>query len=358
MTTKMPPRWLHQEQGLDFIHDLPGAMIAMEMGCGKSRCAIDHLNTIQAHRTLIICPLSVVDHVWPEQIATYTTRPLKVVPLGTRYGSVRTKLEAATTALAIRNTPAVLIVNIESCWRPPLASWLLAQPWDLLIVDESHRLKSPTGKASIWVSKLSDLIPRRLALTGTPMPHSPLDIFAQYRIVDKAVYGTNYQSFEDRYAIKTQRLVRKNMPEGPNPSTPAEAPEDFRTITVIKDFKDLEHMEELFHSRAFRVTADEALDLPPIMKTYHKVPLSKKAQANYIQMETEFIAELQNGYTLTAPNALTKLLRLQQITSGYAPTKDGNTIQIDHSKTRPSGTFWRAYSPMNPWWSSPGSTTT
>ena len=331
-TTATPPQWKHQTDALNFVRDLPGAMIAMEMGCGKSRCAIDLLEEIQAHRTLIICPLSIVDHVWPEQIETYSQRKLRVVPLGTRYQSVKDKLEAATNLLAPTTIPAVLIVNIESCWRPPLASWLMNQKWDLLIVDESHRLKTPAGKASLYVSRLADRVPRRLALTGTPMPNSPLDIYAQYRIVDKSIYGTNNQAFKDRYSITSEMLVRKNVPQQQG-SDPSNTEQEFMTISKVTDFKDLDHLEELFHSRAFRVTADEVLDLPPAMKTYYKVPLGPKAQTNYLQMEKEFIAQLQNGDILTAPNALAKLLRLQQITSGYAPTKDGGTIQIDQSKT-------------------------
>ena len=67
-------------------------------------------------------------------------------------------------------------------------------------MDESHRLKSPSGQISRWASQIADRSVRRLALTGTPMPHSPMDIYAQYRAVDKTIFGVSYQEFKNRYA--------------------------------------------------------------------------------------------------------------------------------------------------------------
>ena len=329
-TTVLPPRWDHQTKALDFIRPLPGAMLAMEMGCGKTRCAIDLMDEMEAHRSIILCPLSIVDHVWPEQIETFSSRNPRVIPLGNRYQSVQAKLQKAQLLLAPQNIPAVLIVNFESAWRSALGKWLLLQKWDLLIVDESHRLKTPTGKASLWASRLADLVPKRLALTGTPMPHSPLDIFAQYRIIDKTVYGTNHQSFHDQYSVTSDILVPTMIPHTKDMETP-----QFKYTSVKKTtgFKELDRLEQLFSTKAYRVTAKEALDLPPVLRTYHKVALSPSAQKAYIEMETNFVAELQTGETLKAPNILAKLLRLQQFTSGYAPTPDGGIVQLDSAKS-------------------------
>ena len=331
--TMAPPRWEHQTEALDFIRDKKGAMLAMEMGCGKSRCAVERIDELQAHRAIILCPLSIVDHVWPEQIRTYSTRKPRIITLGNRFQSVRDKLTRAQNLLAEPSVPAIVIINFESAWRDPFASWAINQKWDILIVDESHKLKAPAGKASLWVSRLSSLIPHRLALTGTPMPNSPLDIFAQYRIVDRSVYGTNYQAFETRYAVKTEILVRKPVPPGTENSDGSQTEPEYTTVAKVTDYKDLEHLEKLFYTKAYRVTADEALDLPPVLNTYQKVTLGPKAQRTYLQMENEFTAELQNGERLTAPNALAKLLRLQQITSGFAPSKSGDTIKVDNAKT-------------------------
>jgi SNF2 family DNA or RNA helicase len=53
----------------------------------------------------------------------------------------------------------------------------------------------------------------------------------------------------------------------------------------------------------------------------------------YRQLEKEMTAEISAG-TVTAANALTKLLRLQQATSGYARTDEAGTVLIDGMPTK------------------------
>ena len=64
--------WPHQQEAIDFVRDKPGAMLAIEMGAGKSLCNIALMNELECQRTLIVCPLSIVDHVWPAQILTHS----------------------------------------------------------------------------------------------------------------------------------------------------------------------------------------------------------------------------------------------------------------------------------------------
>ena len=45
---KPPQPWAHQTRALEFIRDKPGAMLAMEMGTGKTRVAIDHMEELEA----------------------------------------------------------------------------------------------------------------------------------------------------------------------------------------------------------------------------------------------------------------------------------------------------------------------
>ena len=58
MTNAAPPPkpWDHQVRALEFIRDKPGAMLAMDMGVGKTKIAIDLMEEIQAGRTLIMAP--------------------------------------------------------------------------------------------------------------------------------------------------------------------------------------------------------------------------------------------------------------------------------------------------------------
>ena len=215
----------------------------------------------------------------------------------------------------------MIIVNYESAYRNPIGPWLKDRMWDLLIMDESHRLKSPSGQTSRWVSQVADRSGRRLALTGTPMPHSPLDIYAQYRAIDKTVFGVSYQRFKTRCA--EFRIVGKRAGD-----------EEGGFIQSISGYQNLDELNEKFYGLAFRVTAAETLDLPGAIETYTHVNLNPRARKLYDEMAVKFRAELDSGETVTAANALVRLLRFQQLTSGFAVTSDGKTVEVDQAKSR------------------------
>ena len=325
---KPPQPWAHQTRALEFIRDKPGAMLAMEMGTGKTRVAIDHMEELEARRTLVLAPLSVVDHVWPREIRTHGRRPTTIISLGDKFPNVRAKLKQAVEGLALataRKGPAVVIVNYESACREPLAEWLKNIHWDLFIMDEAHRLKSPSGQTSRFTSQLADRSARRLALTGTPMPHSPMDIYAQYRAIDKRVYGVSYRAFKTRYAeFETVGKMINTRDERGNPLT--------YMPQAISGYQNLDELNQKFYTLAFRVTAAETLDLPGAIETYTHVELGRKARQLYDEMAVSFIAELETGEKITAANALARLVRFQQLTSGFASTPDGKIIEVDKAK--------------------------
>ena len=191
----------------------------------------------------------------------------------------------------------------------------------MLILDESHRAKAPTGVTAEWLAKLARTIPRRLGLTGTPMPHSPMDIFAQYRIIQPAIFGESYHRFRDRYAVIA------NPPKNPRPGTPKQAHENH-----IVNFKNRDELAELFHSIAFEVRSDDVLELPPVNRLTYRVSLKPQTMAIYQDLNRSLKATLESGQTIKTPNVLAQLTRLQQLTSGFAATRGQSPTKIDDAK--------------------------
>ena len=142
MMNSTPKAWEHQTRAAEFLRDKEGAMLAMEMGTGKSKCAIDHMEALDARLTLILAPLSVVDHVWPREIQRHGSREnITIIPLGTKAGTVREKMTKAAEGLRLataRKGPAIIIVNYESAYREPLGSFVKGIHWDLFVMDECH----------------------------------------------------------------------------------------------------------------------------------------------------------------------------------------------------------------------------
>ena len=87
-------------------------------------------------------------------------------------------------------------------------------------------------------------------------------------------------------------------------------------------------------ANSWRVTADEVLDLPEVIHETVPVELTPAVRRFYKSLASEMTAEIDAG-TVTAGNALTKLLRLQQATSGYARI-DGQAgvVPIDGTPTK------------------------
>ena len=305
MTT---PLWNHQEAGVQFGLPLRGVMLACDMGTGKSRMALEILLGRYHLRTLLLCPLSVVG-VWQKQVRLFAGERLDCLALNS--GSVRRKQQQAAAAAVMVPTsgrPVLIVTNYETAWREPFASWALTAGLDCLVCDELHRAKSPSSRISMYLARLAVVIPWRIGLTGTPMPHSPLDVFAQYRILASHIYGNNYWRFRNRYAV-LGGYERKE----------------------VVGFKDLDDLHEKFYRIAYRVEKKDVLTLPTFVHEEIPVKLSPKGERAYRQLEKTFRADLETG-TVSAGNALVRLLRLQQATSGFGVTENGAVEALDHGK--------------------------
>lgn len=296
----MTALWLHQEQALAFVDHKPAAMLDMAMRTGKTRVAVELLTRRGVNRALVLCPRRVVD-VWPAQVASYS----RLTALGLNTGPVA---QRQAQAAAFRGN--LIVINYDACWRSPFKEWAMAQDWDALICDESHRIKAAGGVASRFVGRLASRIPFRLALTGTPMPHSPGDIYAQYRALDPTIFGVSYRRFLHQYAVTRQ----------------------MQGFEIITGWKNEEELRAKFFSIAFHV-GKEVLNLPEPMHLIQSCQLDKSAYRVYKELEEDFYAEVDAG-VITAANAMVKVLRLQQITSGFAKTTDGAEAPVSDAKAK------------------------
>jgi len=185
------------------------------------------------------------------------------------------------------------VINYESVWREPLGDYFKAVTPEVVILDEAHRIKAPGGKASWYLAKLGKLVPRRLALTGTPLPHSPMDAYALYRFLNPYIFGFSFTRFRARYAIMGGYGGYE-----------------------IKQWQNLEELHEKMYGIACRVRTEDVLDLPDTMDEILTFELSPAAAKVYEDLENHLVAEIETG-EITAANAMVKLLRLQQLTGGW-----------------------------------------
>src|SRR5690606_15675196 len=84
-------------------------------------------------------------------------------------------------------------------------------PWDLVVIDEAHRLRNayrPTHKTG---RALREAIPQapKLLLTATPLQNSLMELFGLVSLIDETILGTE-ESFRTLYGP----LLQPPPPEG------------------------------------------------------------------------------------------------------------------------------------------------
>lgn len=307
----------HQVEGWQravdtMIYHGGGYGLLYEMGCGKTLTAVAIIGTLfqmkMIKRVLVIAPSSVCP-VWPREFLQYADFPVRSLVLS---GSVEKSkgMLAAFTA----ETPDILrvaVINYEKTWRMPEV--LSAFAPDMIICDESHRIKTYNSRQSKAIHKLGDHAQFRMILTGTPVQNNPLDFWSQYRFLSPHTFGSSFMKFRARYAVMGGFAVNG------------------KPVQIV-GYRNLDELTEKAYTCASRVTKAECLDLPPQTFETRYVELSPKGRRLYREMKRESIAWL-NEMPVTANNVLSRLLILQRLTGGWLqPDESEAPVQVDTSK--------------------------
>ena len=370
-----PQRYRHQRKGLRRMIETRGVFgLLFEPGTGKTAVVLDYASLLalkhpkRVARVLVVCPLVAID-TWVSQTETFASPQVdywaealggstrqKVEALAARgehgYGSVRPTRGhkvphiQRSTAIVSRSTPVadgprvtderpllqIEVMNLEafSSRRSITKSKTMADlvydavqrygP-DLVVVDESHKIKGASANASRLLARIGKTVPRRVILTGTVIPHSPLDVFGQWRFLEPTAFGSldprdpskrrpaTYGGFKNRYARLGGYMGREVM-----------------------GFKNLDELRQVMARNSMAVRKEDALDLPQTTDITIPVHLSPAESKAYASMKSDLAAWLADGSSATATSRLTQMLRLRQITSGHLPDDSGTVQEIGSSK--------------------------
>lgn len=177
--------WAHQQVANDFLLSHPRAYLAMGMGTGKTKIVVDRMVNALWRRVLIVCPKAVVQ-VWREQFAIHAASYVHVV--GLESGTVAERAGRADAAWQSPH-PVAIVINYAGLIGPAMRVWAIRHSYDAIIVDEAHHAKKPGGVLSRLLALLRSRTDNRIALSGTPLAHSPLDIYAQYRFLAPDIFA-------------------------------------------------------------------------------------------------------------------------------------------------------------------------
>ena len=245
-------------------------LVALPLGSGKTLIALSCLRLVDARKSLVIAPASLL-YQWKDEAERYFNQDAIVLE-GDRK-------ERCRIISGLKNTPSyLLILNYEKTILDDVKSFLLSTYFDLVILDEAHKIKNPSTKTHRTLKKLSSTL--TILLTATPLVNSPLDILSLVNFI--------YPGFFDRHEFCERYIEWKEVEIRKKDGTA-------RTIKVPAGAKNLQELHARLKPVVFFRTRDEILrDLPPkteqiywvkpagvqveLFRYYYLLPLQKKAE--------------------------------------------------------------------------------
>lgn len=301
----------------DTIRKKKGVFVAAEMGLGKTgstlKAMVDMLDAGQVNHVLVVAPLRVAEHTWPDEIATWEfARHL-------RYRIVTGDAEERLNALRLPDRQ-VTIINRENL------AWLFEQTgprgwiYDMIVYDEP-RIKS--GRKRSKSRGLTDLgiiqrirhrVKHIVELSGTPSPNGLIDLWGPIYAIDKGErLGHSREAFLSRW-FHEDRYTRK--------ITPREHAER-QIMGAIKDI-------------FFALREKDYLSLPPLIERDHVVHLSPREKALYDEMEREMCIEIvssgDESEWIEAVNSGVLTGKLLQLANGHIYDETGEAHKIHQRK--------------------------
>ena len=299
--------WKHQLAALRYLmkEEHSSAALLLKMGAGKTKIWIDLINNKGWDTTLIVCPFKAT-RVWVNQFPIHSLdESISVYNLANLSSKEKVKAIEKTEYSREQGRRIVYIINYDSIWREPFKTFIKNKMnIDAIICDESHRLKSPSSKVSKFMQVLGRRCKHRYIATGTLLAQTPLDVYAQYRFLEPEIFGTSFSKFKSRYTKLDARLSMRLGRE---------------VLDKEEPYVNLEELNRKIMSCAFSVDAE--LDLPPTRDIVVEFALNPKTEVLYNKLKKEGAIELEGG-NLEITNALSMVLRAQQLTSGFTQLED------------------------------------
>lgn len=290
----------YQLQGIRFFLAVNRCMIAFDPGLGKTLLAINCMKAIKAKKILVVCP-SYLKYNWQDEIKKWSNFSSSVVNGTASQRNEIIKWYVDKSLLFSR--PNVLIINYEQIRYKvtkgennkvtnreiKIHKDILEPIWDIIVMDESHRLKGRDSQVSEGMLKLKSR--SKIMLTGTPINKCETEIWKPLRILDKQRF-TSYWKFAEYYCHV----------------------EDGFYCKVINGLRNKKEYNKLLNRYMLRKKKEDVADLPDkIVKTI-KIDLTGKQLKIYKQAEKDYL----NPKGEIIESDVEKFIRINQIVQNPA----------------------------------------
>lgn len=304
----------HQIEALHHSRGKEAYAYIMEQGTGKTFTTINDLAWLALNRdldtVLIIAPNGVHRQWANEQLPLHMPDAIK---FDTWVFENKRKLPLR---IQFRTPGRVRIVcmAIDAFSRDIgllFARKYLSEGTSMVVLDESSRIKNQGSNRTKSVLKLRPLCDYRRILSGTPITQGVEDLYTQFSFLNPNIIG--YSSF---YSFRNRFCTLRQIPGAPT------------GVSQVVGYKNLDELHEKLEGHSFRVKKSDCLDLPEKIYMQRDVPLTPEQKKVYEEVRDNFFTEIKEGKIIDAALALTRLMKLQQILSGFIKDEESQLTEI------------------------------
>lgn len=294
-----------------------GGILADQMGTGKTVQACQAMNLGKGH--VLVVTTKTTLYSWMRHIKEWTTGIYPIVLHGTpaqQRNAVR-EMERMDGRMAVITTHATaskysnLAAFGSTGGKEIEENYLNKIGWNMVFVDEMHKLRNPAGKQARALKAIRKNSKRAYALTGTPVTENPDDIWHLLNFVAPRDFPSRSR-FRERYCIMYI-----------NPHGGVE------NLGIRPDMVD--EFDQILSEFLIRRLRSEVFEgLPTALDTdYRVLDMPQQQQTLYNKMAKDMMAEVEEGKLLLTTSPLTLHARLDNISSAMPVLDDdGNIVSL------------------------------
>ncbi len=299
----------YQTFATKFIESNAISAVLIACGLGKTIITLTAMHNLlfdsfEVRKVLVIAPLRVARDTWPSEIDKWDH--LELLRTSVAVGSTTERLTA------FERKADLYIIHREN------VQWLIEESalpfdFDMVVIDELSSFKNHRSKRFRALMKRRPVVRRIVGLTGTPASNGLIDLWAQFKLLDKGVrLGRFIGSYRDAY-FKA----------------------DKRNGQIVFSYKVAPGAEERIYRAIDDITismkARDHIRMPELVSTEYRVALSDDERVIYKKLRKELVLE-SSGEQVTASNAASLSGKLLQLANGAVYTDEGETICIHDRK--------------------------
>ncbi len=289
----------HQNVGFHFMRACKRGAIFGDCGIGKTAIVASFLDYLvhtgqvdEENPALIVCPISIIYQAWIKDTEKFTSiKPVSIYePSSYRAKQKREKRLSTPSPVYIASFSLLQIMEKE----------LRKKKFKFIAIDESSKIKNPQAKTFKALLNVSWKSEWRYVMSGTPAPNGPIDLWSQFFFLDDGM------TLEPSLVDFRNEYYKQIAVPGRGAHVGFWVPKRGIEPKINKQIE----------KRSVRFKSNECLDLPPRTFMVRELRMTKEQQKVYDEMSENLFTEM-DGSSITARVAVSKLMKLREITGGF-----------------------------------------